>query len=93
MAQHTAKLRCSLSGSLRNAARQMKELASTIRTKEHWVEALNIQDPAGDADYYAFVLEEIADHAAGTTKGQHSIADFAEHYCLTPIKPCEIIKE
>lgn len=35
------------------------------------------------ADYYAFSLEELKRHIEETVRGEHTLAEFADHYCLT----------
>jgi hypothetical protein len=32
--------------------------------------------------YYAFCLEELHDHIVGLVNGEHTLEEFAEHYCI-----------
>jgi len=83
---NTVKIRVSLVGTLRNAARHIEQQAAAVRERDAFNpddEGEMRDDPAGQADYEAFVLREIADHAEGVRKGEHSLEDFADHYCLT----------
>lgn len=34
-------------------------------------------------DYYEFCLGEVVTHLKSVIAGEHTIAEFAEHYCLT----------
>lgn len=38
--------------------------------------------PVAYRDQYACVLEEIERHLRETIRGEHTLAEFAEHYCL-----------
>jgi len=40
--------------------------------------------PKREKKYYAFCLEELHDHIVGLVSGEHTIEEFAEHYCITP---------
>lgn len=48
--------------------------------------AAAIIDPRKDRGAYAFMLEEVADHIDAVRKGNHSLAEFAEFYCMTECK-------
>lgn len=76
----TIKMRTHLAGTLRNAVDVIHELATSVRGD--WKDDGYSDDPAGDANYCILCLKEIADHAEGCEVGKHSIADFADHYCL-----------
>jgi len=39
------------------------------------------------ADYYSFSLDELEKHLKETVKGEHTLEEFAEHYCLTEKAP------
>lgn len=39
--------------------------------------------PRAERDYYAFSLEEVQRHLEETIRGEHTLQEFAEHYCLT----------
>lgn len=79
----STSMKCDLSGVLRNAADQMDELAREVRSAAGWTENEVVDDPANMADYYAFVLREIAGHAEDVAAGKHAITEFADHYCLS----------
>jgi hypothetical protein len=50
--------------------------------------AAQIRKPDPDwAEFYAFSLEEAAQHARETAAGDHTVAEFAAHYCLSGAKP------
>lgn len=36
------------------------------------------------AEYYIFSLEELQRHIVETVRGEHSIAEFADFYCVKP---------
>lgn len=38
--------------------------------------------PPKERDYYACCLEEVQKHLEETIRGEHTLAEFAEHYCL-----------
>lgn len=38
------------------------------------------------ADYYSFGLDEIEQHLRELAAGQHTVAEFVEHYCLNEAK-------
>ena len=38
--------------------------------------------PTDVRDHYACVLEEIERHLRETIRGEHTLQEFAEHYCL-----------
>ncbi len=40
-------------------------------------------DPERDTGAYAYMLGEVADHAEQTRAGEHTVDEFALHYCLT----------
>lgn len=40
--------------------------------------------PKRDRAAYAFMLNEVADHIDQVKCGEHSLAEFAEYYCITP---------
>lgn len=42
--------------------------------------------PKGERDYYKFCLEEVLGHIRGVVSGEHTVQEFAEHYCLTKPK-------
>jgi hypothetical protein len=37
----------------------------------------------GMADYYESCLDEVEQHIRETIKGDHTLQEFADHYCLT----------
>lgn len=78
------ELRCSLAGSLRNAADALDELWRDSSTADD-----DEKDDPERSHYYAFVLREIAGHAEGVASGEHTLEEFAEPYCLTPRKTPE----
>lgn len=41
------------------------------------------------ADYYDFVLNEVLQHIEETVRGEHSIDEFADHYCINRAQPAE----
>lgn len=45
-------------------------------------QAANAVDPKRDHGAYAFALREVADHLDGVSRGEHTLADFAECYGL-----------
>ena len=44
-------------------------------------------------EYYGFCLEEVRQHIEATVRGEHTLAEFAEHYCIkmpaSPTLPAE----
>ena len=39
--------------------------------------------PRQTRDYYRFSLDEFYQHLTETVEGKHTLAELAEHYCLT----------
>lgn len=78
-------MRVSLAGLLKNVADELDRMAADLRRHEgfHEDEDGDSPDPAEDAGWMAFVLREVARHAAGVAAGEHSLAEFGRHYCLT----------
>jgi hypothetical protein len=35
-------------------------------------------------DFYGFALDEVYQHLIETVEGQHTLTQFADHYCLKP---------
>ena len=84
MAMRPLKMCVSLSGVTANAADTLKRLADIVREHAGYDPEDDSQDdPAGDADAVEFMLRELSKHAAGVAAGRHSLADFAEFYCLS----------
>lgn len=50
-------------------------------------QAANCIDHEKDHAGYAFMLREAADHATDVREGRHTMAEFADAYCLTPKEP------
>lgn len=76
-------MRVSMVWVLRQAADTIDELAAKVREDADWHPDDDTDDPAGDASCNSFMLRELAKHAAGVAAGRHSLADFAEFYCLS----------
>lgn len=66
-------MRVDLAGLAKNAAQCIKGLARCLSARDR-----------GNADYYAFSLEEMSQHAAETKAGKHTLHEFAGVYCLGP---------
>lgn len=89
------RMRVSLSGLLSHAAGALDDLAAEVRSAAGWEKSHDTDggdgeypdDPAADADYYAFALREASRHARETAAGGHAVAEFAEFYCLAEPPP------
>lgn len=80
-------MRVSLAGVCRNAKNTILRLAGMVRETTDRANDSD-EDPAGDAEEFAFMLGEIKRHAEETKAGQHTVTDFAEFYYLAePAKP------
>ncbi len=75
------EMQVNLSGSLKNASRCISDLVAELK---EWMPPDEFEKRMCDLqpDYHAFCLGEIAGHADGVAKGEHSLDDFAAHYCL-----------
>lgn len=76
-----AKMRVSLKGSLENAARCIDALTAKLR-EEMAGDHFEMMTERLQPNYNAFCLREISAHASGVESGEHSLEDFADHYCL-----------
>lgn len=45
-------------------------------------QAADCIDPERDTGAYAYMLGEVADHISDVRNGKHTLAEFAEHYCM-----------
>lgn len=76
-------MRVSLAGVTANAADAMMRLAADIRERAGYdADDESADDPAGDADQWVFMLRELSRHARETARGEHTVAEFADFYCL-----------
>ncbi len=50
-------------------------------------QAADCIDPEKDSAAYAYMLGEVADHINDVREGRHTLAEFAEHYCMTAKVP------
>lgn len=75
-------MRVSLSGVAKNAATVIEELLDALneRYSDEEVEHIESEIQANDS---VFMLREVAEHAKETAEGQHTVDEFAKHYCLT----------
>ena len=47
-------------------------------------------DPALDRGSYAYMLEELIGHVEDVRAGRHTLAEFADFYCMTPAPPATL---
>jgi hypothetical protein len=76
-------MRVSLSGVTKNAATVINQLLAELRHRCSDMELGQLEYGIQPYDT-VFMLLQISKHAAETAKGQHTIAEFADHCCLTP---------
>lgn len=79
----TARLRVCLSGVCNNAARTIDELTALLKGRMSVVEFEQMLDdlqPAADVA----LLRHVSRHVRETSEGKHTVARFAEHYCVAP---------
>lgn len=50
-------------------------------------QAARVIDPKKDRGAYRFMLEELAEHIRAVRAGEHTLAEFAEYYGLSPQSP------
>lgn len=79
------EIRVSLAGATSTAARVIDELLEEFRDRldADEFDEIEAQYQPGSS---AFILREIAKHARETAEGKHTVAEFAQHYCLTEAK-------
>jgi hypothetical protein len=78
-------MRVSLAGVASNAVDVIGRLIEAVQQSnpDHADNIIGVLNP-GDS---IFMLKELAKHARETAKGEHTIQEFAEHYCITESKP------
>lgn len=65
-------MKCDLEGLLVNVAAELKKHA----------DAADIDDETDMSAYYNFAILEVARHVKETREGQHTLEEFADHYCF-----------
>lgn len=79
------KMRVNLSGLCGNAADCIKEMLDALKAVMDEDDFDDLEESLQPSSM-AFSLREVSKHAKGTANGEHSIDDFADHYCLKTTK-------
>ena len=53
-----------------------------MREHADWHPESEDEDPAGNPECESFTLREVVKHIRGVRAGVHTLADFADFYCL-----------
>lgn len=77
-------MRVNLSGVALNAVAAIERLIEAVQQSNPGHADSIIEDiNPGDS---IFMLKEVAKHASETAKGEHTVQEFAEHYCIAEPK-------
>lgn len=74
-------MRVSLSGVCKNSAATILSLLDLVKERYSDSELESIECDL-EPQSYAGLLREISKHATETSKGEHTLEEFATHYCL-----------